>query len=102
MDGDSFSATSNFLAIAQYLKLGVFIGEETGGAKDGCNSGFYTYKLPNSKLVCKIPIQKAIFTKPLSQKGRGVFPDYPIVYSIDAIINNRDLCIEKVIHLIKK
>ncbi len=102
MDGSSFSAASLFLAIAQYLKLGVFVGEETGGAKDGCNSGGYKYELPNSKLVCYIPMQKSVFTKPLLQKGRGVFPDYPIVYSKDDIINNKDLCILKVINLIKK
>ncbi len=101
MNGDSFSATSNFLAIAQYLKLGVFIGEETGGAKDGCNSGYYTCKLPNSKLVCKIPVRKTVFIKPLPQKGRGVFPDYPIAYSIDDIIDNKDICIQKVINLIQ-
>lgn len=99
MDGYSFSATSNLLAIAQYLKLGVFVGEETRGAKDGCNSGVYKYELPNSKLVCYIPMQKSVFTKSLPQKGRGVFPDYPIVYSKDDVTNNKDLCILRVINL---
>lgn len=101
MDGYSFSAAAEFLSIAQYLKLGIFIGEETGGAKDGCNYGKNKYELPNSKLECYIPYHKSVFTKSLPIKGRGIMPDYPIVYSKNDIVNKKDLCILKVNSLIR-
>lgn len=100
MDGYTFSAASEFLSIAQYLKLGIFIGEETGGAADGCNYGNYKYELFNSKIVCQIPEQKSVFTKHLYEKGRGVMPDYPITYTRKDYINGTDKCMVKVVERI--
>lgn len=78
IDGFVFSAASEFSAIAKYYNLGKFIGEETGGAEEGCNYGKKQIELPNSKIKCRIPQHSCIFKKTTSSKGRGVFPDYEV------------------------
>lgn len=96
LNGGSFSATSILLANLQsFRKNIVLIGEESGGGRNGCTGGvFNSFLLPNSKLVLtfgsvpiKVPIQSSV-------KGRGVFPDIQIKYSITDVISKRDLELE--------
>jgi len=101
MDGYTFSAASEFLSIAQCLDLGVFIGEETGGAADGCNYGGFKYELPNSKIVCHIPYQKSVFSKRLREEGRGVMPDYPVSYTRKDYMSDTDKYMNKVLEIIR-
>ena len=49
MDGASASTASEFLAVAHANKVGVFVGEESGGAYEGANgSSFINLELPRS------------------------------------------------------
>src|SRR5690606_2998770 len=51
MDEGSFSTTSEFLAVSKSNGLGVFVGEESGGAYEGGNGGSFIHMpLPNSKI----------------------------------------------------
>jgi Peptidase family S41 len=90
MNGQSGSTTSEFLAVAKYNKVGVFIGEESGGAYEGGNGGnFIHLELPNSKIEIGTPVvsgQTNVATPKL--KGRGTMPDYPTSYTIENLLTN--------------
>jgi len=100
INGYVFSAASEFSAIAKYYNLGKFIGEETGGAEEGCNYGKKEVKLPNSRIICTIPYHQSIFKKTKSQKGRGIQPDYQIVYTKSDYMNSTDTVLNFTISLI--
>lgn len=91
-NGASFSVTAEFAAVTHSLKRATFIGEETGGAYYGNNSGtFVVAALPNSKLNVGIPMV-AYYTaaKGYPHKDQGVIPDYPIEPTVNDIISGND------------
>ena len=78
IDGGSFSATSEFCAIAKRDHRAMFLGEETGGTFDGNTSGIYDQvTLPNSRLAIKIPLIKYVSAvqDTAFNFGRGILPD---------------------------
>ena len=81
IDGGSFSATSEFAAMAQHLGLAVFIGEETGGGACGNTSGASkSVTLPNTGIVINIPQWKyRVANPPDTPCGRGVIPQIKVV-----------------------
>jgi hypothetical protein len=99
-DGYSFSATSELLSIIKYHKIGIIIGEESGGANEGCNYGNNKIRLKYSNIECVIPNHKSIFFKHTLPRGRGVMPDYNIIYTIYDMINNNDKAMYFTIKLI--
>ncbi|TND07803.1 MAG: peptidase S41 [Bacteroidetes bacterium] len=79
-NGLTFSNASNFAALVKYQKRGMIVGEEPGGAMNGCSGmTYFNVKLPNSKLVVRIPLAKVIYPfKPYSDYGHGIKPDFEI------------------------
>ena len=61
MNGYTFSAAAEFLSIVQRYELGKLVGEETGGASEGCNYGAKEITLPYSKITCSVPCQASYF-----------------------------------------
>lgn len=104
INGLSFSATSEFCAIAKSKNRGKFIGEETGGGYDGNTSGnFIDSILPNTKIAIAIPTIKYTMEVAKSKYlGRGIIPDFMITPTIQDIIQNKDVQMEFVIKLAKK
>ena len=104
MNANTGSAAAEFTAMAQSNDLAVCIGDETGGAYEGSNSGtFLNFDLPNSKIHVRIPLiyyQNAV--KESNQKGRGTIPDYPVQRSIEDIMNGVDRELEFALNLIKQ
>src|SRR5205085_3327177 len=96
INGGSFSASS---LVASYLKdrnRALFIGEETGGAQEGCNAGITPYyKLPNTKIRIRMPAFRIIHDVCPKITGRGVMPDYMTDYSLDNILTRKDLDLKK-------
>jgi hypothetical protein len=104
INGASFSATAEFSAVARYHDRVIFVGEETGGAYEGNNSGLeLLLTLPNTHLRVRIPMMRYI-TASGSQKntGHGVLPDYPVTPAIDDILKGMDTEKEFVLDLIRK
>jgi C-terminal processing protease CtpA/Prc len=103
VNGGSFSASC---LVAAYLKQRhntIFIGEETGGAIEGCNAGVTPYyKLPNTGLKVRMPAFRVLNDVCPAVTGHGLIPDYEIKYTIDDIFKRRDLEIEKVKEVISK
>ena len=96
MNGTCFSSAADLVADLKKTGRGVFIGEETGGDFEGPSGGTaIVIQLPNSKIMVRISPNIQVGYKyqdhPL---GRGVFPDYPVTYTIEDILAGRDLEME--------
>jgi C-terminal processing protease CtpA/Prc len=91
INGGSFSASSLLSTNLQESKRATFIGQETGGAYNGCVAGIMpVLTLPTSKLsirfgllVCQSPYQS-------KTEGHGIFPDKEINPTVQDRINGND------------
>ncbi len=103
-NGNTFSAS---VIVAAYLKKqqrATFIGEETGGTEEGSNA-FNTpfVPLPNTKLLYRLPLYRLDHQGvQVTQKGRGVLPNFPISYTVKARLEQQDLEMEMVRALVQK
>ena len=91
INGGSFSAASLLASNLKGSGRGIFVGEETGGAYNGCVAGaIRTYVLPHSKL----PITFGLISIQPHYKseivGRGIFPDVEIKPTIEERIKQMD------------
>jgi hypothetical protein len=102
MNGISFSSTADLISDIKKTRNAIFIGEESGGTFEGPTGGDnIVIQLPNSKIMVRISPNVQIGH--MYQKhpiGRGVLPDYPIKYTIQDVLNGRDLEMEKAKSLI--
>jgi len=56
VDGGSYSATTEFVALIRRHNRGVVVGEESGGGFHGCTAGrTYSAKLPNTGIKVYVP-----------------------------------------------
>ena len=102
INGGSFSASCLVSAYLKYNSRAVFIGEETGGAIEGCNAGITPYyRLPATGLRVRVPAFRIVHNVNPTITGHGIQPDYEINYSIWDILNRKDLELDKVKQLIK-
>lgn len=104
INGNSFSNSSNFSALAHYNKRAVFIGEETGGRYDGCNgSAYLMVTLPHTGMKLNVPLVKNCYPFPASpRKGRGIMPDHPVQPGIDDLIKGTDAEMNYTLKLIEQ
>lgn len=96
-NGFSFSVTAEFAAVAKTYNRVTFIGEETGGAYEGDNSGVFSIvNLPNSGLSVSIPLMAFYMnTAAKYPQSAGILPDVKIVAKIEDVIAGRDVVMEK-------
>ncbi|MBA3682675.1 MAG: hypothetical protein H0W73_16160 [Bacteroidetes bacterium] len=103
INGGSFSASCLVAAYLKENKRAVFVGEETAGAREGCNAGITPYyKLPNTKAKIRMPAFRIVHDVSPKITGHGIMPDYSITYTIKDILSKKDLEMLKVKELIKK
>ena len=101
INGGSFSASCLVSAYLKYKNRAIFIGEETGGALEGCNAGVTPYyTLPNTKVKIRVPAFRIIHDVSPAITGRGIMPDYKIEYTIKDIFAKRDLELMKAMELL--
>jgi hypothetical protein len=90
-NGYSASSSSYVAALLKYKEDAITIGDETGGGAAGNNGLYYsTVKLPNSKLLIRIPFYWLNYQL-IKDQGRGVMPSVPLKYQINDIKEKRDL-----------
>jgi hypothetical protein len=101
INGNSFSSTAEFSAVARSNRRGLFIGEETGGGYYGNTSGtLTTLTLPNTKIEIAVPRLKYVMAvRPAKYTDRGIIPDITVSPSISDILTNRDAVREKALTL---
>lgn len=104
VDGRTYSAGNTLCRYLKEYADAVIIGEETGTRYEGFAAGSKQYvTLTNSKLRIGIPRYHILFPKSGKQttSNRGTLPDFTIRYTMDDIIQQNDLHMEKVNALIK-
>ncbi|MBL7901557.1 MAG: S41 family peptidase [Bacteroidia bacterium] len=102
MNGGTFSASCLVGAYLKERKNTVFLGEESGGAAEGCNAGVTPYyTLPNTGIRVRVPAFRVRHDVHPQLTGHGLIPDYPIHYSFKDLISRKDLELLKVLELVK-
>ena len=90
INGGCFSASSVLSSNLKGSKRAVFVGEETGGADNGCVAGIMPIlTLPKSKLTVRFGLMGIQTHYKSMLEGRGIFPDKEITPILkDRIIGN--------------
>ncbi|CCH57094.1 peptidase S41 [Fibrisoma limi BUZ 3] len=104
MNGESASTASEFLAVAHANKVGVFVGEESGGAYEGGNgSSFINLELPRSGIQVTTPLvyYRNAVPEP-NQKGRGTLPNHPVPTTMQHVLTHTDPQLNYVVRLIRE
>ncbi|WP_293879657.1 S41 family peptidase [Sphingobacterium sp. UBA1498] len=101
IDGGTFSAASLIATNLKVAKRAVFVGEETGGAANGTVAGILpVLKLPNSHLRWRFGLMEVRPYYQVSEEGRGVMPDVPVLPSADDVVSGRDPAMDWVLNCI--
>ena len=91
INGGSFSASSVLAANLKGDKRAVLVGQETGGAHNGTVAGqMPIIELPHSKIKIRIGLMNIIPRHKSETFGRGVFPDYEVIPTIEDRIKDVD------------
>jgi len=92
INGGCFSTTAEFLSQAHYHRRATFIGEESGGGYYGNTSGAVpAVILPNTKLIVYVPlVTYYMAVNGYKAAAHGVFPDHPIHYTIEELLEGKD------------
>ena len=102
INGYSFSASALLSANLKQIKRATFVGQETGGAYNGCVAGnIPTLNLPNSKLMLRMGLYPVLPNAHTEIIGRGVFPDKEITTTIEDIVAGKDKELEWAMNDIK-
>ncbi|WP_161888530.1 S41 family peptidase [Pontibacter russatus] len=103
-NGWSFSVTGEFASVVHNMGRATFVGQETGGAYQGDNSGYFSIlPLPNTKIDLGIPLWSyytAISEEPV--KNRGVIPHHIVVPTVQDVLNGTDREMASALALIRK
>lgn len=103
IDGWTFSTAADVATVAHHLQLATFLGEETGGGYDGNTSGdSMRLVLPNSRITVGVP--KWMYTTANlghAHASRGVPPDVALVPSIEDVLAQRDVVLEKALERVR-
>ncbi len=96
VNGNSYSVTAEFAAIAKSNNRALFFGQETGGAYEGNNSGTFAFvNLPNSRLTLAMPmLAYYLDVKSVNPMDRGILPDYYIPQVLDGKDKETDFVID--------
>lgn len=100
-NGRTFSASVLVGAYLDEQNRATFIGQETGGGQTGTNAFLMPQlELPNSKVRLIFPLYTIEHQISAEDIGRGLMPDYEVNYSLDDVLQNRDLEMEKIKELL--
>jgi C-terminal processing protease CtpA/Prc len=104
INGRTFSTAADFCAVAHHLHLATFVGEETGGAYYGNNSGeMPDLTLPNSKLRVRIPLFEYWNAVPgYPHRRRGVMPDVEVATTPALVLRGVDEQLDAAVKLAER
>jgi hypothetical protein len=101
IDKGTFSAASYFVAALKAQRDITVIGEETGGGEAGTDCRFFSIvRLPNTRLLLRLPQFWMTAGDVNKNTGHGVMPDVAVVPSIASRVNNRDVVLETALQMI--
>ena len=100
IDANNSSATFQFARIVQQNKLGVLVGQPTGGSQRGINGGaFFFLRLPKSGIEMDLPLIGTFPTSP--QADAGLTPDVRVTPTLRDIVAGKDVELGKVEELLR-
>jgi Periplasmic protease len=103
INGCSFSASSIISANLKGSGRALFVGEETGGAYNGCVAGqMPSFTLPGSKLKMSFGLLEVATPYASTPDGRGVMPDVSVVPTLDDRLKGVDPELQWVIDNVAK
>lgn len=102
INGNSFSASSLIATHLKATQRATFVGEETGGAYNGCVAGFYKmYELPATKLIARIGLMQLEAPYKQEPDGYGIRPDVEILPTAKDRAADRDVELEWILKNMK-
>jgi len=101
--GNSFSATTLFVNAVIKQKNVTIVGEETGGGSYGNTAWLIPdVKLPETKILFRLPLFRLVMDKNAPKTGRGIQPEVESKPTVSAIRRNEDYKLNKVFELINE
>ena len=102
-NGNSFSASALISTHLKATKRAVFVGEETGGAYNGCVAGLYKiYQLPETKLKIRMGLMQIEAPFKQNPDGFGIKPNVEITPTISDRLSGKDPELEWILSDISK
>lgn len=93
---DNSSATFEFAQAVQLRRLGMLVGEPTGGNQRGINGGaFFFMTLPGSGIELDVPLIAQFPATPMPDAG--LLPDLPAPETAASIAAGRDVALEAIL-----
>ena len=100
--GNTFSAATLVAGALKGQSNVMLVGEETGGGAYGNNAWLIPdVTLPVTKVRFRLPLFRLVIDSGAA-KGRGVMPEIEVPPTVEAIRQNKDFKMEKVMQLIKE
>jgi len=91
INGGSYSASCLLSSNLKGSKRATFVGQETGGADNGCVAGIMPVRsLPASKVQVRIGLLECKTPYSSLMDGRGIFPDVEITPTLNDRLNGND------------
>lgn len=101
INGNSFSASSLISTHLKANKRAIFVGEETGGAYNGCVAGMYKiFEMPTSKLKIRMGLMQIEAPFKQNPDGFGIKPDVEILPTIENRKQNKDAELDWILNTI--
>jgi hypothetical protein len=101
-NGGSFSNSAIFANLIQILKRGKTVGCETGGNGVLLSGGAGYFVAPNTGINLLKVTNQMISTNSIINYGGGVKPDIEILPTLQNILNNEDVVLQKLVAMIEK
>ncbi len=101
-NGGSFSNSAIVCSALKRYNRCTFIGEETGGNPGVFSAGGKYINLPNTNTKVLVPNLQYELRSKSQYSATGLQPDYPIVPTLDDILDGRDPVLLYAYHLIKE
>jgi C-terminal processing protease CtpA/Prc len=96
INGSTFSASSLLSANLKEINRATFIGEETGGGFNECSAGYLPLiKLPNTRLILRMPLYRLAPNTSTRVKGHGIFPDVEVLPKVSELKKGMDVELER-------
>jgi len=103
INGGSFSASSLLSTNLKESGRAFFVGQETGGADNGCVAGIMPLRtLPASKLILRFGLLGCQTPYVSKMDGRGIFPDKEITPTLTDRLNGTDPELDWVLNDVKE
>ncbi len=101
--GGTFSSAGIFAAgLKAQCRRAVFIGQETGGGEKSCAGGTnQEFTMPRTGVGLIFPWMRMVSVSRTPVHGRGVMPDRPVQYPVEAAAAGQDLELQKALELIR-